>query len=77
MEWHNNWRITQGIISCKTCHAEQLECDRENAFAHAPGCSKAAQGIHPGQALDDVQHAYSREPKHDEYHQEQVSKYSY
>jgi DNA-binding transcriptional regulator PaaX len=59
-EWHASWRIIQGTIICKTCHAEQLECDRENAFAHGLGCSKASLNIHPGQALDDVQKAFSR-----------------
>jgi hypothetical protein len=59
-EWHENWRINQGTFSCKSCHAEQLESDRENPFVHAPGCSKASLGIHPGQALDDVQKAFSR-----------------
>lgn len=58
-EWHANWRIAQGTISCKTCHAEQLECDREIAFVHALNCSKASLGIHPGQALDDVQKAFA------------------
>jgi hypothetical protein len=46
-------------------HAEQLECDREKTFSHAPGCSKTWLKIQPWQALDDVQKAFSRAQKHD------------
>jgi len=58
-KWHESWRIKGGVISCKSCQAEQLECDRANAFAHAPNCVKTTLGINPWQELDDVQKAFS------------------
>lgn len=64
-EWHANWRITQVTISCKTCHAEQLEADQEHVFIHAPGCVKAKLGIQPWPALNDVQKAFSSGGKHE------------
>lgn len=60
LEWHSNWTISHGIVRCKACNAEQAELDREKAFPHGTGCVKAALGILPWQALDDVQDAFSR-----------------
>lgn len=65
LEWHSNWAINQGVVSCKKCHAEQAEPDRNKMFLHGPGCTKASLGILPWQALDDVQNSFSNGQKKD------------
>ncbi|CAN7495798.1 hypothetical protein LJR277_003306 [Pseudomonas sp. LjRoot277] len=65
LEWNANWTISHGVVSCKTCHAEQSELDRDKAFLHGTGCVRAPLGILPWQALDDVQQTLSIGKKHD------------
>jgi hypothetical protein len=65
LQWHSSWTINQGIVTCKTCHAEQAELDRDKTFLHGLGCAKASSGILPWQALDDVQNSFSSGQKHD------------
>jgi hypothetical protein len=45
--WNTRWRLSNGIVSCKTCGAEQSENDREVMFEHQAGCGYAGQGARP------------------------------
>ncbi len=54
IEWNAQWRLINGSITCRACHAEQKEAEKGTAFVHAPGCGNAFREINPGKALDDI-----------------------
>lgn len=54
MDWNSRWRIANGVVWCRTCHARQPEVERPAAFAHSPGCGRAQQRCDPWDELDGI-----------------------
>lgn len=43
IDWNFRWHITNGVVSCQTCQAQQKEIDRSAVFVHSSGCGYAGQ----------------------------------
>jgi len=51
VKWNFFWRITGDVVSCRTCHAEQVEKEGSCAFEHDRGCGHAEYENHPWEEL--------------------------
>lgn len=47
IDWNSRWRISNSVVSCRTCQAQQQETNRSVAFVHSPGCGFAGQLRNP------------------------------
>jgi hypothetical protein len=54
IDWNVRWRISNGVVSCKTCQAQQCEIDRHSAFSHAGHCGHASHRTMPWDDLDSI-----------------------
>lgn len=59
LTWHSLWKITSGIISCRTCLGKQKEADQGQAFQHSGGCSCAKQVTFPWDDLDKIETGFA------------------
>jgi hypothetical protein len=53
-DWNSLWQITNGVVSCRTCQAQQKEIDRSEAFVHSSACGYAGQRRNPWDDLDAI-----------------------
>lgn len=58
INWSAQWRLQQGVASCKTCGASQKESDKASLFVHLAGCGHAGQGSRPWDELDRITAAF-------------------
>lgn len=54
IDWNGRWQITNAVVSCRACHAQQKEADRSAAFVHSPGCGYAGHPRNPWDDLDTI-----------------------
>ena len=54
IDWNSRWRISNGVVSCRTCQAQQREIDRSASFAHSLDCCQAGQRFTPWDDLDEI-----------------------
>jgi hypothetical protein len=54
IDWSGRWHIANGIVSCRTCQAQQKEIDRGSAFVHSSSCGYAGQRCTPWDDLDSI-----------------------
>lgn len=59
--WNTRWRLARGIESCRTCHSQQPETHRAEAFEHLSGCGHAGQHCTPWGDLDVIEIASDTE----------------
>lgn len=62
MDWNTHWRISDGVVTCRTCHSQQPEIDRACAFAHCAGCGLASQARNPWDDLDSIRKKFGDTP---------------
>ena len=54
VEWNKRWRLSNGVVLCKRCLAEQREVDRSSSFTHVPGCRYTEKRETPWEDLDSM-----------------------
>jgi hypothetical protein len=60
IDWNDRWKITNGIVSCRSCQAQQKEIDRSEAFVHSPACGYSGQQRNPWDDLDAIRKKLGR-----------------
>jgi len=53
-DWNGRWKITNGIVSCRTCRAQQKEINRSEAFVHSSACGYSGKRHNPWDDLDAI-----------------------
>jgi hypothetical protein len=54
IDWNGHWHITNGVMSCRACQAQQKETDRRVAFVHSSACGYSVQRRNPWDDLDAI-----------------------
>lgn len=54
INWHFAWQITKDVIVCRSCHAAQLESNKDAPFQHYPDCKNSAEASDPWYELDRI-----------------------
>jgi hypothetical protein len=54
LRWHFSWRIKNNVVSCRSCHASQIEADMSRPFEHLTGCLYSAERFNPWHELDRI-----------------------
>ena len=47
LNWSTRWRLSAGVITCKSCQVRQEELDQALNFVHSPGCMNCRFGTTP------------------------------
>lgn len=59
INWHGKWRISQKVVTCRSCNATQSELDRGSDFPHKLECPTALVRSRPWDELDEIRPASS------------------
>jgi hypothetical protein len=60
IDWNDRWKITNGIVYCRSCQAQQKEIDRGEAFVHSSDFGYSGQRCSPWDDLDAIRNKYGR-----------------
>jgi hypothetical protein len=60
IDWNGRWKITNGVVSCRSCQAQQKEIDRSEAFVHSSACGYSGQRRNPWDDLDSICKKFGR-----------------
>lgn len=60
IEWNTHWRVSAGVVTCRTCHAHQSESDSRSQFEHSAGCGHSGQKRAPWDDLDMICRRFER-----------------
>lgn len=54
LKWYSVWYVSDNIVICRVCHAEQTMAEKNTAFEHSRGCGHSRYESYPWSDLERI-----------------------